>query len=511
MAETPAIVLSAEAEREYSEFSDRAVAEVASRNPQLDLLEQVLAEVADFIREKGLIVYGGMSIDSALRAAGAPPIYGDSAIPDWDFYSPTHAADAYEIAKRLRRRFPALKPRALRAIHVTTVRVFIHGLHNTAVADVGFIPPNVLERIPTLTRDGIRYVHPRWQYVDQHHALSLPFGGFPEWDNFAGRWRKDIARYARLWSVFPIRAAGDPFAGGFTEAPTADPTLFPAKSSGSLGWGYSGFAALALIVEAHRAELTAAAKKHSAIGALLALGVVRTKSDGIRLRVPTAHRSEAWPELAAVDLFTPGVDEATIRKRAAAASKIETAVFERTIDVIARRTECRVGDKHTVAAFIAEDTEGAFIPALTIKALGERVRVVGPDTLLRQLAVWGNLRGAGAKPVKGGAAKAPDAGGLYWGAYAALRAVVYETDLPLTTGSYWSRTSVADAVGLLGSEVAEDSHDSSRRELAALRTGKDDPVLATAPLAWGPAGGEPAPQFVPRPPWFTLDGRRLAE
>jgi hypothetical protein len=178
-------------------------AEVEARAPELKVAAQrrdvdgpmadrALAIVRDFIAARGLILFGGLAIDYALRARGGA-LYPDDERPDYDFLSPRSVDDAYDLADLLTKAgFEEVG--AVRGIHVQTMRVRTRLVW---VADIGYVPPAVFARIPTLTRDGVRYVDPAFQVMDMHLAFCFPFSGAPREDVFH-RWRKDLKRWNLL-------------------------------------------------------------------------------------------------------------------------------------------------------------------------------------------------------------------------------------------------------------------------------------------------------------------------
>lgn len=171
-------------------------------DPLYDQFKASIDIVKDFIREHDLIIYGGTAIDFALRLKG-DCIYPDDllAIPDLDFYSPDPVHQAYDLSNRL---YAAgfEKTRAIRAIHVTTMKVDIGDKH--FVADIGYAPKAVFDLMPTVIYDGMRVLHPDFQRIDTHSALSFPFDNPPQEAIFA-RWRKDISRFAKMDAAYPIQ------------------------------------------------------------------------------------------------------------------------------------------------------------------------------------------------------------------------------------------------------------------------------------------------------------------
>ena len=156
------------------------------------------------IREK-LIIVGGMAIDFALRLRGSN-LYSNDEVPDYDFNSPQHWHDAYEIAQWLNR-VNVKEVSVINALHPTTMRVRIAG---TSVADSTYMPRKIFDCIPRLNYHGFDLVHPFYQYIDQHRALSYGYENI-DMDRpvLRNRWAKDMKRYELLWEKYPLKWDGD--------------------------------------------------------------------------------------------------------------------------------------------------------------------------------------------------------------------------------------------------------------------------------------------------------------
>jgi hypothetical protein len=137
----------------------------------------VIIEVKEFIRKKKLIIYGGTAIDFALRLKG-DKIYPDESlsVADLDFFSPNSVEDAYELADMLYNK-GYKEARSIVALHVITMRVDMGDNH--FIADISYIPRDVYDKIPYLTYDGMRIVHPDFQKIDLHSSLSFPYDNTP--------------------------------------------------------------------------------------------------------------------------------------------------------------------------------------------------------------------------------------------------------------------------------------------------------------------------------------------
>ncbi len=185
---------------EYIE-DDKAVKQLAEqRSVGFDVLEKSFAVVKKFIMTKKRIIYGGMSIDMALKASGNDGIYAADAIPDYDFMSPDAYGDSIELADLLYKEFGDVGIDSINALHPTTRRVRINFV---PVADITYIPQNTYDRLPTIGYNGFRVIHPTFQRLDMHRAFCNPLEHVPREVVFF-RTNKDIKRFGLLDDAYPI-------------------------------------------------------------------------------------------------------------------------------------------------------------------------------------------------------------------------------------------------------------------------------------------------------------------
>jgi hypothetical protein len=180
-----------------------AAALAARRDADGPVLDRALARVRAFLAKRSRVVFGGLAIDYALRLRGAA-IYPDDERPDFDALSPEAVSDAYDLADELHRAGFA-RVDAIRAVHVQTMRVRVD---YRPVADLGYVPPDVYEHIPTLAYKDLRIAHPDYQRMDMHLAFCYPFSGAPREDVFH-RWRKDLKRFNLLTEYYPVTDSVD--------------------------------------------------------------------------------------------------------------------------------------------------------------------------------------------------------------------------------------------------------------------------------------------------------------
>lgn len=168
--------------------------------------DQIIATeiVKKFIRDRGLILYGGTAIDYALRLHG-DCIYPDTmlAVPDLDFFSPNHVQDSYDLADLL---YEAgyTEARAIYALHIETQRVDLKSNH--WMADITYRPKEIFDILPIIEFEGMKVIHPDYQRLDLHSSLCFPYDGPPR-EVIFNRWSKDIKRFNLLDKYYPINCS----------------------------------------------------------------------------------------------------------------------------------------------------------------------------------------------------------------------------------------------------------------------------------------------------------------
>jgi hypothetical protein len=161
-------------------------------------LSEALEIVKKYILMNKRILVGGMAIDFCLRSKGSK-LYPEFKLPDYDFLSPTFHIDAYTIGELISSQGIS-GVSVIRGMHASTMRVRVNFI---AVADIGYIPQNIYDKIPTIQYQGYNVVHPKYQMIDQHRALSLPYENAP-FETLINRFEKDMKRYSLLYEHFPI-------------------------------------------------------------------------------------------------------------------------------------------------------------------------------------------------------------------------------------------------------------------------------------------------------------------
>jgi hypothetical protein len=183
-------------------FDDKLYDKIVNeKNIDVIYLQKGFKIVEQFIRDRGLVLYGGMAIDFALRLKNSS-IYAEDAIPDYDMFSPDSVKDSYDLTEIFR----AAGMQNAKSV----VGLYVRAMKNSVsqrrswVADIAYIPSNIFKQLPTLVYKGMKIIHPHYQMVDMHQAMSAPFQSPTMGEPIFGRISKDITRYNIFVEKYPL-------------------------------------------------------------------------------------------------------------------------------------------------------------------------------------------------------------------------------------------------------------------------------------------------------------------
>lgn len=163
-----------------------------------DEVKQIIQIVADFIRKKQLICYGGTAINNILPKQDQ--FYNkDVEIPDYDFYSYNALNDAKELADVYHQKgFEEVEAKS--GQHHGTYKVFVNFI---PVADITFIPKDLFLSIKreAIRVSGIYYSPPNLLRMNMYLELSRPAGD-------TSRWEKVLKRLVLLNKNYPLTSKG---------------------------------------------------------------------------------------------------------------------------------------------------------------------------------------------------------------------------------------------------------------------------------------------------------------
>ncbi len=175
---------------------------VNDNNSYSEPINKSLEIVLQFITDNKLVLKGGIAIDLALKLKG-DKLYEDD-IPDYDIYSPDFYQNAFDVAKLIHEKVKPAHLSVIPAAHAQTISVRVYF---TAVADFTYCPREKYSELKTLNRDGLYFLHPHEQMIDQMIVLSYPLWNVPK-ENI-GRWKKDGERFNMLYKYYPFEYPGE--------------------------------------------------------------------------------------------------------------------------------------------------------------------------------------------------------------------------------------------------------------------------------------------------------------
>lgn len=124
--------------------------------------------VKNFIKRKGLKVYGGLAINAYLKSD--MKIYKKGDIPDYDVFSPEPWDDAVELADIFYEQgYKYIEAKA--GMHAGTYRVYVDFW---LVADISYMPQQQYDMIKTKTINGMKFVEPFKLLESMYKEFSEP-------------------------------------------------------------------------------------------------------------------------------------------------------------------------------------------------------------------------------------------------------------------------------------------------------------------------------------------------
>jgi len=157
--------------------------------------------VKQYIIEHELLIVGGSAIDFALKLKNNKLYNEVYQIPDFDVISYDNILHANNIGKILcSNKYSNVS--IIPAIHNTTVRVQLMGY---TVFDSTYVPKYIYDKIPFLTYNNFKFIHPIYQKIDQFLSLSFLFDVTGPNYNIYGRFEKDIERKSILNNFYNIQ------------------------------------------------------------------------------------------------------------------------------------------------------------------------------------------------------------------------------------------------------------------------------------------------------------------
>lgn len=155
---------------------------------------EILKKVQEYVKNKGMIVYGGTAQNELICVKKTEDCFYDRLdIKDVEFYSSNPLKDISEMADFFSTQYNNVQARE--AQHEATFTLFIEF---EAFCDVTYMPQNVMERIPTKLVNGYKTIHPLMAVMDALRIYSDPMRSY---------WvlEKVFERSYRLMRHYPLK------------------------------------------------------------------------------------------------------------------------------------------------------------------------------------------------------------------------------------------------------------------------------------------------------------------
>ena len=156
-------------------------------------VSKIINIVANFIKNKKLICYGGTAINNILP--DKDKFYDeDIDIPDYDFFSTTPIEDAIELTDIYHNQ--GFEVEAKSGQHIGTYKVFVNFM---PIADITFMDKNIFDDLipKCIIKKDILYAPPNFLRMSMFTELSRPEGD-------VSRWEKVLKRLLLLNKYYPI-------------------------------------------------------------------------------------------------------------------------------------------------------------------------------------------------------------------------------------------------------------------------------------------------------------------
>lgn len=163
----------------------------------IDEQKTIIKIVEKYIKEKGLIVYGGNAQNLAIKRIKPKDVFYDNKdVHDYDVYSYDPKKDMVELSNRIYKSgFTNII--AIEAIHIETYSL---KYFSTALCDMSYIPKYIFDNLPYYEVDGIKIVDPYFTYIDFMRMFNDPL------TTSSFRWEKNFARFNMMQEYYPLKS-----------------------------------------------------------------------------------------------------------------------------------------------------------------------------------------------------------------------------------------------------------------------------------------------------------------
>lgn len=143
--------------------------------PTLKEINNVNNLVHKFIKNKNRIVYGGFAQNLLIKINNPDDqFYSELDTPDIEFYSPSPVEDIIELCDYLHQN-GIKRINGQEGIHIETYKLFVNFAE---YCDIGYMPENVYNKVPTIKINGFRIADPLFMTIDVFRVFSDPMTSY---------------------------------------------------------------------------------------------------------------------------------------------------------------------------------------------------------------------------------------------------------------------------------------------------------------------------------------------
>lgn len=172
---------------------------IQTTKPSLAEKNKIRAILLEFITRKNRIVYGGTSMNEAIKTKSPKDaFYTDVLFSDIEFYTDKPWYDIRELKDVLESHNIVKRVEFRPAIHDETFNLFIN---YALYMDITYVPRQIFNKIPTFTFDGslTRYTTPHFAIIDLERMINDPINAAKQ------RWEKAFGRMYLLLKYYPYQ------------------------------------------------------------------------------------------------------------------------------------------------------------------------------------------------------------------------------------------------------------------------------------------------------------------
>ena len=137
--------------------------------PTREEYDKVMNDIKKFIKERGLIIYGGYAQNRLIGIKNSKDeFYDETDRPDLEIYSPEPIKDSMEMADMLFNKGYKYVV-CEEGVHNETYKVFVNFLN---FSDISYMDPYVFQNCPYILDNGIKLTHPLFMQTDAYRVYA---------------------------------------------------------------------------------------------------------------------------------------------------------------------------------------------------------------------------------------------------------------------------------------------------------------------------------------------------